>query len=66
MKGIDLMPEFIEYAKQKAKEFNVDDLCDFLIGDINEAVKIEKDYDCVIFGAADMDVLCGSAEALSV
>ena len=40
------------------------DLCEFLIGDINEAVKAEKDYDGVIFGAAGADVLGGPAEAL--
>ena len=64
IKGIDLMPEFIEFATKKAKEFNVNDLCEFIIDDINEAIKSEKDYDCVIFGAAGMDVLGGPAEAL--
>ena len=64
VKGIDLMPEFIEYAAGKAKEFNVDDLCEFFVDDINEAVKTEKDYDCVVFGAAGTDVLGGPAEAL--
>ena len=62
--GIDLMPEFIEYANQKAKEFGVDDLCEFLIDDINEAIKTEKDYDCVIYGAVGPDVLGDPAEAL--
>ena len=65
VKGIDLMPEFIEYALQKAKEYHVDDLCEFLVDDINETVKTEKDYDCVVFGAAGMDVLGGVSEALS-
>lgn len=65
VKGIDLMPEFIEYAVQKAKEFNVNDLCEFLVDDINEAVKTEKDYDCVVFGAVGPDVLGGPAEALN-
>ena len=64
VKGIDLLPEFIEYANRKAKEHNVDDLCEFLIDDINEAVKSEKDYDCVIYGAVGPDVLGGPAEAL--
>jgi len=64
VKGIDLLPEFIRYAVQKAKEFNVDGLCMFFIDDINEAVKKEKDYDCVIFGAAGVNVLGGPAEAL--
>ena len=48
--------DFFEYAVQKAKEFNVDDLCEFFLDDINEAVKTEKDYDCVVFGAAGVDV----------
>ncbi len=65
VKGIDLFPEFIEYAAQKAKEFHVDDLCEFVIGDINEAAKTEKDYDCVVFGAAGMDVLGSPEEALN-
>ena len=41
VRGIDLIPEFIEYATQKATEFNVDALCEFAVGDINEAVKAE-------------------------
>lgn len=65
VKGIDLIPEFIEYAAKKAREFNVDDLCEFLIDDINEAVKTEKDYDCVIYGAVGSDVLGGPAETLN-
>jgi len=50
--GVDLLPEFIEYAIQKAEEFNVGPLCHFRIGDANEAATEENDYDCVIFGAA--------------
>ena len=65
VKGIDLTAEFIEYANQKAQEFNIGDLCEFLIGDINDAVKTESDYDCVVFGAAGLDVLGGPAEALT-
>jgi SAM-dependent methyltransferase len=65
VKGIDLFPEFIEYAVQKAKEFNVEDLCEFLLDDINEAVKTEKDYDCVVYGAVGPDVLDGPADALN-
>ena len=65
VKGIDLIPEFIEYAAQKAREYDVDGLCEFLLDDINEAVKTEKDYDCVIYGAVGPDVLGSPAEALS-
>ena len=64
VKGIDLIPEFIAYAAQKAREFSVDDLCEFVVGDINEAVKKEKNYDCVIFGAIG-DVLGDHAETLN-
>ena len=63
VKGIDLIGEFIEYAAQKAREFNVDDLCTFAVGDINEAVKKERNYDCVILGSVG-DVLGGRAETL--
>ncbi|MCL2082713.1 MAG: class I SAM-dependent methyltransferase [Oscillospiraceae bacterium] len=52
VKGIDLLPEFIEVAKQKATEHNVSDLCEFIVGDVTQSIKTEKDYDVVIFGAA--------------
>ena len=41
----------------------VDSLCHFKCGDANEAVISEKDYDCVIFGAAG-DVLGNPRETL--
>jgi SAM-dependent methyltransferase len=63
VKGIDLIPEFIEVAKQKAEEHGVDALCAFAVGDVNEAVKTERDYDAVIFGAAG-NVLGSPAETL--
>ena len=50
--AIDLVPEFIDYAKQKANEFGVDTFCHFKIDDINQAILIEKNYDCVILGSA--------------
>ena len=50
--GFDLTPEFIEYARKKAEEYQVTGLCRFTPGDANEVVNQEKDYDCVIFGAA--------------
>lgn len=62
--GFDLMPDFIEYANQKAKELKVDSLCHFSLGDANEIVNVEKNYDCVIFGAAG-DVLGAPQEALN-
>ena len=50
--GFDLLSDFIEYAKKKAKEYGVDSLCRFERGDVNDVVLTEKGYDCVIFGAA--------------
>ena len=35
----DLIPEFIEYAKQKTKQFKVDSLCHFSCGDVNQLVE---------------------------
>lgn len=50
--GIDLTPEFIDYAQQKAQAWQVSTLCRFIVGDVNQAAKTEKNYDIVIFGAA--------------
>ena len=50
--GFDLIPEFVEYSTQKSKELNVDALCQFTVGDANKIIDTEKNYDCVIFGAA--------------
>ena len=63
VKGIDILPEFIEYAAQKAQEHHVAELCEFVIGDINKAVENERDYDIAIFGAAGI-VLGSPAEML--
>lgn len=51
MTGIDIIGEFIEYAKEKASEYEVSELCNFKTGDINQAVEYERNYDGVIFGA---------------
>jgi len=51
VKGIDIIPEFISYAKQKAFEFGVSDLCSFSAEDINISVARERGYDIVIMGA---------------
>ena len=56
VKGIDIIPEFIDFAINKSKEFGVGELCEFVVGDITESVKIEKGYDIVILGAVG-DVL---------
>jgi hypothetical protein len=51
------------YAKQKAKEWNTEALCRFETGDVNETVRTERGYDCVIFGSAG-DVLGNPRETL--
>ncbi len=56
IKGIDIFPEFIDYARTKAAEYDVSGLCEFTVDDINHAVSFEKDYDIVILGAVG-DVL---------
>jgi cyclopropane fatty-acyl-phospholipid synthase-like methyltransferase len=63
IKGIDIMPEFIAYAQNKAEEQMVDSLCDFVVGDINQAIKVEKSYDIVILGALG-DVLGNRLETI--
>ncbi len=49
--GIDAIPEFIEFAQQKATEYKVNHLCVFETGDIREKVKDLSGYDVVILGA---------------
>jgi len=63
VKGIDIIPEFTDFADKKAREYGVENLCEFKIGDINEAVMVEKSYDIVIFGGAG-DVLGNPEETI--
>jgi ubiquinone/menaquinone biosynthesis C-methylase UbiE len=65
VKGIDIIAEFIDFAVQKAQEFGVGKLCEFLVGDITELVKTEKDYDIVILGAVG-DVLGNAEETINL
>ncbi len=51
VEGRDLMPAFIEEAREKARQHQVESLCQFAIADILEAVEIERNYDAVVFGA---------------
>lgn len=64
VKGIDLLPDFVRYADNKASEFGVASLCQFVVGDINRAVERETEYDMVILGAVG-DVLGGPEETLA-
>jgi len=50
--GVDLVQDFIESFGQKTKSLNLSHLCTCECGDANEAVKVHKNYDCVIFAAA--------------
>jgi len=56
VKGIDLMDEFIVYAKDKAMTYGVSDLCEFVKGDITKLSLHDRGYDLVILGAVG-DVL---------
>lgn len=64
VKGVDIMPEFIKYAKYKAKEHGVSHLCDFKVEDVNLTIKKERNYDCVIFGAVG-DILGNYQETVT-
>ncbi len=65
VKGVDIIPEFIEVAKEKATVYKVENLCEFIVGDAKEAVEIEKNYDLVIFGAAS-DILGTPEQTIQV
>lgn len=49
--GIDAVPGFIEYAKEKAREYGVESRCTFEVADIRERVKSLSGFDVVILGA---------------
>lgn len=63
VRGVDIIPEFIDFAAKKAKEYGVKSLCVFKIGDINDVVELEKGYDIVILGAVG-DVLGNPVETI--
>lgn len=63
IKMVDIFPEFIDFARQKAKESNVDSQCEFLIEDINETVKRERNWDCTMLLAVG-DVLGDTKETM--
>ena len=51
VKGVDILPAFIDYATEKAAEYGVAHLCDFHAQDVNVTVEREKDYNVVILRA---------------
>jgi SAM-dependent methyltransferase len=63
VKGIDIIPEFIDNAIKRAHEFGVEKMCEFVVGDITQSVQTEKGYDIVILGAVG-DVLGNSEETI--
>ena len=65
VKGIDLIPEFIDVATGKARVHGVEALCEFVVGDITQAVNTEQGYDIVILGAVG-DVLGNTEETITL
>jgi len=49
--GIDAINEFIGEAKNKAREFNVEEYCSFESGDIRDRVHDLRGHDIIILGA---------------
>ena len=49
--GIDGIPGFIEYARQKSDEYRVSHLCTFETGDIREKINELTGYNVIILGA---------------
>jgi ubiquinone/menaquinone biosynthesis C-methylase UbiE len=49
--GIDGIHKFIETAKEKAREYNVETLCRFEVGDIREKIKTSGKFDIIVLGA---------------
>lgn len=65
VKGIDITPSFIEYARTKAREYGVEEQCEFVLGDITSAVCLENGYDITILGAVG-DVLGNVEETITL
>jgi len=49
--GIDAIPEFIEFARQKARALKIGRHCTFEVGDIREKAKNFTDRDVLVLGA---------------
>jgi len=49
--GIDAVPEFIAYAREKANEYKVANLCRFETGDIRVAINTISGFDVIVLGA---------------
>ncbi|MCL2297325.1 MAG: class I SAM-dependent methyltransferase [Proteobacteria bacterium] len=49
--GIDGIPEFIETSKEKAREYSVETLCRFELGDVRKKIEELDKFDVIILGA---------------
>ena len=62
--GIDLIPEFIAEARERAEEADCGDKVQFETGDIKDVVALEEPYDLVIYGH-DSDIFGDVRESLA-
>lgn len=49
--GIDSFEAFLKEAEEKAREYSVSHLCQFRLGDMREAVEVERDFDAIIYAS---------------
>jgi SAM-dependent methyltransferase len=61
--GVDGCPEFLETARQKAVEFRVEALCEFVHADIRDFVGTARDFDVAILASVG-NVLGGPRETV--
>lgn len=64
VRGVDLIPAFIEEARRRAVEQGIENRCTFTVADANISVMAERGYDVVVFSAAG-DVLGDARETLA-
>jgi 2-polyprenyl-3-methyl-5-hydroxy-6-metoxy-1,4-benzoquinol methylase len=61
--GVDGCEEFLEAARIKAREFGVESLCEFVLGDIRDFVNQARGFDIVILASVG-DVLGGPRDTI--
>ncbi len=49
--GIDLFPPFIQEARTRAREYGIEDLCRFEIGDMLDKLPTSRNFDIIIFAS---------------
>jgi SAM-dependent methyltransferase len=62
--GLDIVPEFVEVARQKAAEHGVGGLCQFEVADVASAVTETGGWDVAVWGAAG-NLLGGPEQTLA-